>query len=271
MYQQWSVRDNSRRAGERSEVDQISLLIARADAMQKALDKMSVKAVAHHRPQSCSWCGDLGHVYAYCPSVQGDEESEQLYYFSNFEPQPTLPEQFIIQAEIDFMHEQSKINQMMFEHMQAVGAQLADLAAHSIMIGNQMSQQATTAPQPRGQLPSQLEPLPEETVTHTDRVEYTRSAQKEEKGNEKACAVAETHGPHASHTDRARQGMGNDEAHGLHKFHTGEAHGPDTYHTDRALAVWSLLSVPRYFRPPRCAEIHPTHHPPPLHHSLHVW
>ena len=244
MYQQWSGRDNSRRAGERSEVDQISLLIARADVMQKALDKMSVQAVAHHRPQSCS---------------------------SNFEPQPAPPEQFITQAEIDFMHEQSKINQMMFEHMQAVGAQLADLAAHSIMIGNQMSQQATTAPQSRGQLPSQLEPLPEKTVTHTDRVEYTRSAQKEEKGNEKACAVAETHGPHASHTDRARQGMGNDEAHGSHKFHTGEAHGPDTYHTDRALAAWSLLSLPRYFRPPRCAEIHPTHHPPPLHHSLHVW
>ena len=58
------------------------------------------------------------------------------------------------------MHEQGKMNQMMFEQMQQLNAQLAGLAAHNKMIENQLSQQGGTIPVPRGSLPSQPEPNP---------------------------------------------------------------------------------------------------------------
>ena len=47
------------------------------------------------------------------------------------------------------------MNQMMFEQMQQMSAQLAGLAAHNKMIENQLSQQTGTNPIPRGTLPGQ--------------------------------------------------------------------------------------------------------------------
>jgi len=96
--QQWSGRDNSRRRGGQGgsqgggkyEVDHITALTAKMDAMQRAMDKLSVKAV-EQQPQACVMCGDERHAYEQCPLVQADEESEQVNSINNepsFFPKP---------------------------------------------------------------------------------------------------------------------------------------------------------------------------------------
>ena len=84
--QQWSGRDNSRPGGGgRFEVDQITALTAKLDAMQKAFDKMAVKSVGNLKPQpeSCAMCGE-GHSYEHCPLAQrDDDELEQVNSLNN--------------------------------------------------------------------------------------------------------------------------------------------------------------------------------------------
>ena len=207
--QQWSGRDDSRQRGGQGgnqgggkyEVDHITALTAKMDAMQKAMDKLSVKAV-EQQPQVCVMCGDERHAYEQCPLVQQDEESEQVnslnnepsffprppnnrpyskdpveqqnwrsnqnnpapfnnsssrppFNNNNFQrppynnsnnwnnpsggnnrnffpnqnnraPQSDPSEPCIDPAVSTFMHEQGKMNQMVFEQMQAMNAQLMD-------------------------------------------------------------------------------------------------------------------------------------------------
>jgi hypothetical protein len=89
--QQWSGRDNSRpRGGGRFEVDQMTAMTAKMDAMQKAMDRLSVKAV-EQQPQACVMCGDENHAYEQCPMVQTEEETEQVHSLNNepsFFPKP---------------------------------------------------------------------------------------------------------------------------------------------------------------------------------------
>ena len=58
-------------------MDHITALTAKLDAMQRAMDKLSVKAV-DQQPESCVMCGDERHTYEQCPLAQQDEESEQV-------------------------------------------------------------------------------------------------------------------------------------------------------------------------------------------------
>ena len=82
--QQWSGRESTRAiGGGRFEVDQITALSAKLDAMQKAFDKMSVKALGNQQPQLCVMCGDEGHEYENCPLAQRDEEPEQVNSLNN--------------------------------------------------------------------------------------------------------------------------------------------------------------------------------------------
>src|ERR1035441_8802581 len=57
--------------------DNITALTAKMDAMQRAMDKLSVKAV-EQQPQVCVMCGDERHAYKQHPLAQQDEESEQV-------------------------------------------------------------------------------------------------------------------------------------------------------------------------------------------------
>jgi len=89
--QQWSGRDNTRpRGGGRFEVDQMTAMTAKMDAMQKAMDRLSVKAV-EQQSQACVVCGDENHAYEQCPMVQPEEETEQVHSLNNepsFFPKP---------------------------------------------------------------------------------------------------------------------------------------------------------------------------------------
>jgi hypothetical protein len=181
--------------------------------MQKAFDKMTVKALGDQQPKSCVMCGDEGHVYEHCPLAQRDDEPEQVNSLNNepsYFPKPPFnrsyskdhndqqawrwkngnpapfnnnpsssnnnnnrnfynnaafnnsnnraPYQgpskpYVAPVVNEFMHEQGKMNQMIFEQMQQISAQLAGLANQ-----NRQNEPHTTPGQTQpGRLPSQPE------------------------------------------------------------------------------------------------------------------
>ncbi|ONK77680.1 uncharacterized protein A4U43_C02F9370 [Asparagus officinalis] len=327
----WSGRDNTRvGGGGRFEVDQITALSAKLDAMQKAFDKMSVKAV-NQQPQSCVMCGVEGHAYEQCPLAQVDGEIEQVNSLNNepsYFPKPPFnqsyskdpveqqnwrwkqnnpapfnnssnpsynnsfnnpssnnnnrnfyqnaafpnsnnrahqsgpPKPYIAPAVSDFMHEQGKMNQMIFEQMQALNAQLA---AQSKMMEQMGHQTASSQPQP-GKLPSQPEVNPrgeakaitlrsgahyqgptmpaDQTAKHTDRADLTRTVSPLEEENpdrvESTRPAVSIENP--VNTDRATDTRAVETSE-LESICAADAktnnleelgHGPDGSHTDRA-------------------------------------
>ena len=88
--QQWSNREGSRGTGGRYEVDELAMMQAKLDALQRQVDQQR-NTPKKMQVQSCSLCGDETHVYEGCPLAQPDEGNEHVNSINNeesFYPKP---------------------------------------------------------------------------------------------------------------------------------------------------------------------------------------
>jgi len=72
------------------EVDALTLLSAKVDAITQRLDRMNANAMNSSAPPPCEICGSIEHVTFNCqvgsPFFQ---DSSEVYYVQNFNPRPT--------------------------------------------------------------------------------------------------------------------------------------------------------------------------------------
>ena len=65
---QWSSeRTQPKRVGGKFEVDALTLLSAKVDAMTKRLDRLNVNAIHANAPSPYDICGSIDHINLHCP------------------------------------------------------------------------------------------------------------------------------------------------------------------------------------------------------------
>ena len=88
---QWSTeKGQPKRVGGKLEVDALTLLSAKVDAMTQRLDRMNVNAVNFSAPPPCEICGSVDHLTLSCqvrsPFAQ---DANEVNYVNNFNPRLT--------------------------------------------------------------------------------------------------------------------------------------------------------------------------------------
>jgi hypothetical protein len=128
--QQWSNRELVRSLGGRHEVDPLALMQAKIDALQLQVE-MQRGASKMVQVQACSLCGDETHDYYSCPFAQPEGGVGQAWrdVEPNYPPHFHQPKKDALpQHVVDFMHEQGKMNQMLFEQLKAMNEKLSRLS-----------------------------------------------------------------------------------------------------------------------------------------------
>jgi len=88
---QWSTeRGQPKRVGGKLEVDALTLLSGKVDAMTQRMDRMNVNVVNSSAPPPCEICGSVDHLTLNCqvgsPFAQ---DANEVNYINNFNPRPT--------------------------------------------------------------------------------------------------------------------------------------------------------------------------------------
>ena len=80
-FQRSTEEGQPKRVGSKLEVDAITLLSAKVDAISQRLDRVNVKAVNSNAPSPCEICGSIEHVTLNC-QVRGPffHESSEVNY-----------------------------------------------------------------------------------------------------------------------------------------------------------------------------------------------
>jgi len=88
---QWSTkRGQPKRVGGKLEVDTLTLLAAKVDAMTQRLDRMNVNVVNSSVPPSCEICGSVDHLTLNCQvGSPFSQDINEVNYVKNFNPRPT--------------------------------------------------------------------------------------------------------------------------------------------------------------------------------------
>ena len=88
---QWSTeRGQPKRVGDKLEVDALTLLSVKVDAMTQRFDHMNVNAVSFSAPPPCEIYGSIDHLTLNCqvgsPFAQ---DTNKVNYVNNFNSRPT--------------------------------------------------------------------------------------------------------------------------------------------------------------------------------------
>jgi len=88
---QWSTeRGQSKRVGGKLEVDALTLLSAKVDAMTQRLNRMNVNVVNSSAPPPCEICGFVDHLTLNCQvGSLFSQNINEVHYVNNFNPRPT--------------------------------------------------------------------------------------------------------------------------------------------------------------------------------------
>ena len=88
---QWSIyRTQPKRVRGKLEVNAITLLSAKLDAMTQRLDQMNVNAVNSSGPSPCKICGSIEHITLNCQvGSPFSQEPNEVHYVQNVNPRPT--------------------------------------------------------------------------------------------------------------------------------------------------------------------------------------
>jgi len=88
---QWSTeRGQPKRVGGKLEVDALTLLSAKVDAMTQWLDRMNVNVVNSSAPPPCEIYGSLHHLTLNCQvGSPCAKDTNEVNYVNNFNPRPT--------------------------------------------------------------------------------------------------------------------------------------------------------------------------------------
>jgi len=88
---QWSTeRTQRKRVGHKFEVDAITLLYTKVDAMTQRLDQLNVNSVNSSAPSPCEICGSIEHISLNC-QVRSlfFQDPNEVNYVPNFNSKPT--------------------------------------------------------------------------------------------------------------------------------------------------------------------------------------
>jgi len=91
-FQRSSERTQSKRVRGKLELDAISMLSSKVDAMSKKLECLNVNSINSSIPSpSCNICGSFDHftVHGQVGSPFTQYTSEQVNYMNNYDPRPT--------------------------------------------------------------------------------------------------------------------------------------------------------------------------------------
>jgi len=88
---QWSTeRGQAQQVRGKLEVDALTLLSAKVDAMTQRLDRMTVNAVNSSCPPPCEICGSVHHLTLNCQvGSRFAKDTNEVNYVNNFNPRPT--------------------------------------------------------------------------------------------------------------------------------------------------------------------------------------